>query len=146
MKRTSNSLIPTDNMGYEQLATIANDELVKVTIVRPRNIRHHRLAFALLQLVFEAQDTYSTLDSMLDAIKLAVGHSTEILGLDGKPHVIPLSISFASLDQNAFKEFYEKMLNVILNKILPNTGRQDLEQRAYEILGEVTPQQYMERR
>jgi hypothetical protein len=55
--------------------------------------------------------------------------------VDRVPYVVPRSISFAAMDQNSFEIVYNKMLEVILTKILPAANKADLEARVHEILG-----------
>ena len=55
-----------DPQGIELIQSISFDELITVRITRPRNVKHHRLSFAVLQEVFKAQNYYATLDAMLD--------------------------------------------------------------------------------
>lgn len=138
-KTPQNTLAASDAVGSEDISKIPLGEEVFVKITRPRNPRHHRLAFALLNVVFDAQDRYATLDGMLDAIKVAVGHCDERTTLDGKLFIVPRSISFSAMDQTAFKQFYDKMLKVVLENILPHTHKEDLEQQIYNILGERGP-------
>lgn len=142
MQREGDALVTTDDAGYSALCTIGFDEFITCRITRPRNIKHHRLFFGVLQEVFKNQDYYATLDAMLDDIKIAVGHfemvPTKFSDTGFKKR--PKSINFAALDQTAFSEFYEKAITFILTEILPRTNRAELEQRVYDILGEPGPQ------
>ena len=95
--------------------------------------------FALLNLVFDAQDTYPTLDGLLDAIKIGLGHCDERTTLDGKLFMVPRSISFASMDQTQFSQFFDRTVNLIITHILPHTTKADLEERVFEVLGEPGP-------
>ena len=131
----------TDIAGIEAIASLSHDELVTVRVTRPRNIKHHRLFFGLLNLVFRSQNYYATSEHMLDDIKEAVGHYEVVPSKFGGTRRRPKSINFNSMDQTAFNEFYEKAMHFILTEILPRMDRADLEQRVYEILGGPTPQQ-----
>lgn len=132
-------LVPTDPFSIDAVRGMAEHEDVKATLTRSRNIKHHRMFFALLNIVFESQNQFPTLEGMLDAIKIGLGHFEEIHGLDGKIYVKPKSISFASMDQKSFEEFYNAAVNLILTRIMPNMKRADLEQRVFEIMGERGP-------
>jgi hypothetical protein len=92
--------------------------------------------FALLKVVFDAQSTFATIEQLLEALKLATGLFETGKTIDGLPYARPTSISFASMDQNSFSAWYEKAIDVILTKVLPNTNRKDLETQVLEILGE----------
>ncbi len=129
-----------DQLAIDALAKMQDGEVTHLKITRPRNVRHHRKAFALLNLVFEAQEQYATLEDMLDDIKIALGHCRIFYGMGGAQRIIPSSISFSAMDQTSFEEFYRRMVDLILTKILPHANRADLEQRIFEILGERGPE------
>lgn len=132
-------LMPSDAVGMDALKAIAEGSTVTARLTQTRNIRFHRLWFALLQTVFEAQSSFVTLDHMHDAIKLGIGFSEERVDLDGVVHTIPKSISFAKLDEDGFRAFFDRAVDLIITKILPRVSRDDLEDRVFEILGEPRP-------
>lgn len=139
--KTLGRLVPSDAVGMEALKAIAEGSTVTARLTQTRNLQHHRLWYALLQTVFEAQTMFTTLDELHDAIKLAIGFSKETYDLDGVVHVVPKSISFSKLGQDGFRAFFDKAVDLIIVKILPLVSRVDLEQRVFEILGEPTPNQ-----
>jgi Protein of unknown function (DUF1367) len=130
------ALLPCDNLSAQALHEMTDGEQVKAVLTRPRNLKFHRLFFGLLQVVFESQNVFPTLEGMLDSIKVALGHFDEIKGFDGTVYIKPRSVSFASMDAKSFREFYDRALDLILTRILPLTEKKDLERRVYEILGE----------
>jgi hypothetical protein len=132
--REGNRLAAADSLSAEILMRIKERETVTASIRRPRNPRHHAKLFSLLNVVFENQTTYATIEQLLGALKLAVGLFDTGLTVDRVPYVVPRSISFASMNQNEFETTYEKMLEVILTKIIPNINRDDVEARVHEIL------------
>lgn len=136
--RKLNMLAPHDAVSDDLLREIPAGEIVKAVISRPRNIGHHRLFFAMLNVVWKAQNTFATLDRMLSIIKVGTGHF-ETYELDGQKVVEPLSISFAKMDQAAFRQFFDKAVVVILSKILPGVGREDLIREVYAMIGEPIP-------
>lgn len=123
-----------DTLSAEALDSIRKGEMVTASIRRPRNPRHHRLLFALLQTVYENQDRFSTVQELLGAIKLATGLFDTGETIEGVPYAIPKSISFASMDQNSFSQWYAKAEDVILTKILPGVNRDELNDRVQSIL------------
>ena len=96
---------------------------------QPRNVNHHRKFFSLVRAVMQNSEIYETEDIALDAIKLAAGH------VDWIPHPEtgemiprPKSISFESMDQSVFDEFYESAIRGVLRWIVPQMTRMDLDQ------------------
>ena len=146
------ALRPADEQAETILAKIAEGTTVMADVTRPRNVQHHRLLFALLKLTVDNTDRYPTVATLLSALKLATGHYDVVmvrrswwarilagLGLqetDDMPVLIPASISFTSMDQTAFDDFYSRCLDIIIRDILPGTDRDDLEREVYELIGE----------
>lgn len=127
-------LVPAEPQSDEVVAGIKDGEVVSCNIKRPRNINHHRLFFALMNEVYLNQSRYATMDHMLIAIKVAIGHYDE-QNVNGRAVVIPRSISFAKMDQNEFRNFYDKVVEMVVTKLLPNTTKEDLERRIMDIIG-----------
>ena len=132
--REKSKLAAADPISAEIIANIKLRETVTASIRRPRNPKHHRKLWALLSVVFENQTAFATVEDLLNAIKLATGLFDTGKTVDGVPYVVPQSISFASMDQNRFEQWYEKALDVIMTKIVPLIDRRDLESRINEIL------------
>ena len=49
------------------------------------------------------------------------------------------AISFASMDEYWFKEFFDKLLDIVIQKIIPGVNREAFEQQVYEAIGERGP-------
>lgn len=126
--------MPSDPVSADAIAGIPDKQQVTATIRRPRNPQHHRKLWALLTVVFEAQDTFATTRDLLQALKIATGLFTTGFTVDGMPWVEPGSIAFASMCQTDFEQWYDKAVDVILTKIIPNTQKVDLEQQVQAIL------------
>ncbi len=108
-------LIPSDIHAEEFLAGIGEDKEVLVTIRRPRSPQHHRWFFAMLRLVIEnTEDRWHSEETLLDDLKLAVGHvEKRINALTGEMVFRPKSISFASMGQDPFQRFVKRCTYVI---------------------------------
>lgn len=143
MQRAASGLVPVDQMGMEAMGKIAFGKNVKCVVTQPRNIKFHALFFALLNLVYINQDMYATLEGLLDAVKIAIGHCDELVTLDGKLCMIPRSISWAEMDDLSFRDFFDRAVNIIIEKILPHTSKKDLEQEVFNLLKEPGPEQLM---
>ena len=135
LKKTGKWLTPIDPHGMDALAGIGSGEVLRVKWVRPRNVRHHRKFFALLRVVFEAQDRFATQQDLLDALKIALGRYREVK-IGNRTVIHPKSISFSSMDQDAFNEFYDAAVKVVIEVLIPGIDREGLEEQVFEILGE----------
>lgn len=126
LRKQLGSLVPVDALAEEALRKVANGELVQVEVKRPRNLHHHRKLFALLSLIFENQERFQSVEEMLDAIKVYIGHCQTMQLRDGTVVKTPRSIAFHRMDQNSFEAFYNKVLDVVAEKIIPGISKAGL--------------------
>lgn len=116
--RRGNTLIPSDFAAEEMLAGLKDGQEILVTVRRPRSPQHHRFFFALLRKVVENTDDFQSEEELLDALKLATGHTERRLTLDGKAYLAPRSISFAAMGEDAFRRFRKRACYVLATKVL----------------------------
>lgn len=128
-------LSAADPISLETLQGIGQHETVVATIRRARNIRHHRKLFALLQAIYPHQTQFATIEDLLNTLKVATGLFDTGKTIDGIPFMMPRSISFASMTQASFEQFYERVVDIITTKIVPGIGRDDLAREVDIILG-----------
>ena len=134
MRKTLGSLRPVDDRGSEMLHKIANGDMVKCEITRPRNLAHHRLFFALLNLVFSNQDRYEAFDMFRAAFTIALGHCDVMALPGGKVGYVPKSISFAKMDQGEFSAFYNQAVDLVCAKWLPGVSSDDVRREVLEMV------------
>lgn len=142
MRKNGHYLYADYPLVQEALATVHNDQEVRVQITTPRSLKHHKLLFGLLNIVQKAQPEpvmFPTVESLLDALKLATGHVKEVRDLKGHVMYVPASIDFASLPQHEFAEWFNQAVRIILERVLPNTKSETLENEIYRALGEIAP-------
>lgn len=108
--RTPGGLKAADDAAIEALRRVAQGEVVRVELRKVRNPQFHRKFFALLQLVRDSTDAWPTTESLLAALKLEMGHADQHQARDGQVLMVPRSISFGSMDEIEFAEFYERAL------------------------------------
>jgi hypothetical protein len=86
----------------------------------PRNGPHHRKFMALLQLVTENSERYETIPKALNAVKLAAAYYDPFIDpRTGETVPLVKSISYDSMPQEEFDEFYKAALDGVLQVILP---------------------------
>lgn len=132
--REGTKLAAADPISFELLQAIPLRQTLTASIRRPRNPRHHAKLWTLISAVLEHQHSFPTKEDLLNAIKLATGSFDTGKTVDGVPYVMPQSISFASMDQARFEQWYERAVEVILTKIVPSINRTELEARIYDVL------------
>lgn len=126
-KTMGGALAPVHDAGRDALRTLPVGEYIMVSLRRPRNLQHHKKLFALLELIFQNQTRYASVEELLDAIKVYVGHAEVMILRDGTEVRRPKSIAFHKMDQAAFDKFYAAFIQVVIEKILPGVDREDLE-------------------
>lgn len=95
---------------------------------RPRNGKHHRKMFALLQVIAENSEVYDTAEKALVAVKLCVGHFDLMADPEtGEMVKVPLSISYEAMDQDRFDQFYSQAVDAVIQHILPQMDAQTVD-------------------
>lgn len=89
---------------------------------KPRDIVRHRKYFALLNLTFENQDKFDSIEHLRAWVQIKAGHVELIEGV-----YLPKSIAFSEMDEVEFLELYNGVINVILREVIPGMDRGDLE-------------------
>jgi len=136
MKHLS-GLRPVDQAGMDAISRLGMGEVVMVQVSRSRNIKHHRLYWALVSLVWENIDheRYPTPDALHAAFKIAAGIRTQITLPDGTIGFIPGSISFEKMDQSEFSAFYERICDLIARHFLPGVSNKELKAEIQQMTG-----------
>lgn len=110
-ERVAGALRPFDGDSVDEFAKLPIGKPLEVTIRQPRNAAHARLYWALCQRIAEAKGV--TAENISDVLKIATGHFSLVHTKKyGNIH-IPKSISFANLDQTAFRDFFERCVRVV---------------------------------
>ncbi len=128
------ALRPANPDAEALMAKLTPGKLVMVEVKRSRNLFHHRKFFALMQLVYENQTAYATVDDIVTTFKFACGHTHKFNTKRGMIE-IPLSISFANMDQTGFETFYNRAMDFLIAEVLPGIDSADLEREVQEIIG-----------
>lgn len=138
LKKSNFGFVVEYGNDYDEVKKIPEGAEVKAIITRPRNIGHHRKFFALLRLVAEnlpeELDIFQNQKLLLNEIKFQLGHFEMFKSIDGNPYYEVKSISFGSMDQTEFNEFYSRTIDVILKYFLKGSERDDLIKEVIEYL------------
>lgn len=128
------TLRPADEKAAELLRGMPMGEVVRVKITRPRNVAHHRKFFALLNLVYQNQERYESLEHLLVALKISVGHFETVVMPSGQIIYTPKSIAFHNMDQGQFEQFYNLCIEKIVKHFLPNATSKALRDEVLELV------------
>lgn len=116
-------------------------EIAKINLTMPRNAAFHRKFFALLQVGFDAwepeanrvrrkwkgQTIEKNPDQFRHDVTILAGFFDTSYALDGTLKLTAKSIAFANMDDIEFEKLYNSVATVLLQKILRNYVRDDLD-------------------
>ena len=111
--RRGDCLVPADYNAEDWLKEIPEGKEVLVDWRKPRHPSNHRHFFAILNLACEHLPNYPDVDSLLDALKIACGHTRSVMLADGQMIFLPKTINFGAMDEESFKRFKNRALYVL---------------------------------
>ena len=127
------ALYPYDEAGQAVLRRIKPGDIVEVELTKPRNAQFHRKFWAMLQIILENQEHYTSVEDLLAVCKLRIGHTHKIQTAQGIVE-IPASISFAAMDDVEFANFYDRACNWVLSEVIPGLERKGLDDEVRQAL------------
>ena len=111
--RRGNALVPADYNAEDWLREIPEGKEILIDWRKPRHPENHRHFFAILNLACEHLPDHPDVDSLLDALKIAVGHTRAVMKADGEVIFLPKTINFSAMGEDAFKRFKNRALYVL---------------------------------
>lgn len=124
IKQLNGTLIPCYDSDKETLKRFKAGEAFFAKVHKARNIKLHRKAFALFNMVFQNQEVYKNLDDLRYDLTIEAGYFNEGVNIHGEVVKRAKSISFASMDDLEFGEYYEAIIKTIIQYF--NFDRQDI--------------------
>lgn len=127
-KRSDGALEAADVNAKKFLESIRVGVGVSVEAKRARNYLFHCKFFKLLELAFDiwhptekqykSEPIAKNFERFREDILIMAGHYDAVFSIDGHIRFTAKSISFASMDEDAFQEVYRSVLTVVWDKIL----------------------------
>jgi hypothetical protein len=124
VKQLDNSFKCAFDSDLDNLKKIKPNVTVQCTITRPRNVMFHRKYFALLNLVYQNQEKYNNIEHLRKDLTIASGFYTQRENFKGEIITEANSISFASMSNDDFSNYYSKCLDSIIKYF--NFDKQDI--------------------
>lgn len=88
-------------------------EMFDLETVFPRYTPFHRRHMKIEQDVFNAQERFTDFERFRDWLKIGAGHVEWVPGAKGGIVPLPKSISYAKADEQAFREFHDKVIEFL---------------------------------
>lgn len=130
--RTSIGLQPYSDDDYEQLRKVKVGSVVKAKIVMPRNVKFHRKFFALINAAWDCltdrqRANLRSRETFREQLLITSGFSEPLYDINGRKFLERArSISFAKMDEPAFDEVYNRVLDTVLTILVANNVPEDL--------------------
>ena len=138
-RKHAGKLEPTDDAGRVVLSRIEEGSLVNVTVTRPRNLAWHRRYWAALQLVFENQSYFKTVDLLHAAVKVGMDYADLVMVRDThgvlRETYVPKSESFSKMTQDEFETFWNDFCDFVCARIIPGMNKEDFVRELEELIG-----------
>lgn len=122
-------------------------ELLTCDFTITRNPKFHRKFFVLLGVGYEAWDpgrkhkTYKgkpvlkEFEQFREDVTILAGYYEQTFGMDGRMKLTAKSIAFSSMEEIEFERLYNAVATVLLERVLTNYSRADLDIVVQKILG-----------
>ncbi len=123
VKNTLTGLVPMYPADLDEKKRLRLGEEYEVSIRRPRNVKFHRLFFALLNLGHQNTQMDLPFETYRRWAVMKAGF-VKIYSTPKGQLFEPESIAFANMDEDRFKQVYDRVLDVIVDDI--GTDREDV--------------------
>ena len=132
-RSVAGKLVPVDQDAVVLCARYSGKEVL-AGVTRPRNLRHLKKFFALINLLWETTvcgEKYPSKEALRWALTMAAGY-VEIIPTRNGPREVPKSIAFENMNQDDFDDLYAACIKLVLTEILPDVTEKDLENELLE--------------
>lgn len=145
LQKISNGFMPVADMNEPGvLDGIRAGDILLMEWKKPRDIIRHRKYFALLNLAYEnwqpPEVSYNNVpaeksfERFRNDITCGVGYYDVVVSIKGEVRVEPKSIAFSSMGEEEFYTFYNKVVNFILQQVMTNYKREDIDNLIEQII------------
>lgn len=132
VRRTVSGLSPEGPDAADYLRTIPVGQVLKVEVRKARSGQHHRMYWALCNLVAQNHESLTTARAVDQAIKMLSGH-VDMLRVGDEIIRVPASISYAAMDQDEFNQYYKRACDVVVQDLLPGVELRDVQEEVLRL-------------
>ena len=133
---TAMGLVPFNDSDYEEKHKLKVGKVYEVTVKEARNIRLHRLFFALINCAWEFLGEFrqeffrNDRDNFRKAVTIAAGY-VEVFYSPTRNEWLEQakSIAFDKMDETSFAQLYERVKDVIYRLYIPDNLKDEFEQQ-----------------
>lgn len=118
MQRQGSRLVPVNEMFAEDLARLPLNADLTVKVTSKKNMRLHRLLWALAAKVADASDQFHDREDAMDELKIRARYfKLTVSPISGEARITPKSLT--KLDGTGLQRLADRMIYVICRDILP---------------------------
>jgi hypothetical protein len=111
LKRVGDTLVPASAESAAIFARLRFGRMLKCEVREPRNAKHNALYWTICQRIANAVGAEP--QNVSDLLKIEAGHYRLVRSKKYGDLRLPQSISFASMSQDDFSAFFEKVMLII---------------------------------
>ncbi len=145
IKTPQGYFIPADEQFQESCKRFKVGQTIRADIKAMRNYKFHKKFFAMLDVGFDAwepdQKEYKGMPAQKNRTRfrkdctIAAGFYTTTYDINGNVKLEAKSISFANMDDDEFEKLYSAVADVLLQRVLRNYTREDLDNVVNQMMG-----------
>lgn len=114
IKKIGGGLYPAFDSDYEKAKKLKLGEVLQCNVTKPRNYEFHKKYFALLNMLYDNQEIYKDIEDLRRDLTIESGHYKLYYDMHGEEKKVAKSISFASMNEFEFRDFYDANINTIV--------------------------------
>jgi hypothetical protein len=146
VRKLYNCVVPADEAQAELFELLKPNSEYKAVFSQARSAAFHRKAFALANIGFEAwnppegqeyngKPVLKTFEAFRESLTISAGFYDVTWTLEGRMKLKAHSWSWGAADQEKFERMYQAFITVILENILHNYTKEDLDEHVSRVLG-----------
>lgn len=124
------TVLPYDDIAQGIIKDMPTGKVIEFSYSFPRNPGNHKRFFAFLNLAFDCQEHFTTLEAFRKWLIIKSGHAQIIQGPDGTIYFNPDSIAWDKMDEIKFKT----VINDCVQAFIDTFGDKLPEDRLNEIV------------
>jgi len=109
-RRFDGTIVPSTEMDEQRLKKIKANTGFCATIKEIRNYENHKRFRKFVAVILENQEKYVNEEDLIVELKIRAGHYREHIKHNGEIVYIPKSLSFDSIDEHDFRDFFKKAI------------------------------------
>lgn len=132
-RRTLDGFTPANDDAAEFFGKTKLGQLVTLTGKQSRNLKFHRLFFAILRLISDNSNPPISEKAALHFAKIAAGVGDVVTDSRGEKHFVPGSISFGRMNQAEFDAFVKAAIPPVVGRFMAGTASEAVIREAMEL-------------